>query len=67
MAVAVTADGVPAIVPLVLLSVNPEGSAGFTLYAVTVPVTVGVSALIASPTTAAMDGWAYESAEGAVC
>ena len=47
---AVTAVGVPGIVPVLPLSVKPAGRTGLTVYEVTVPVTVGVSEAIAWPT-----------------
>jgi hypothetical protein len=44
------AVGVPLITPLVASIASPAGSAGATAYDATVPVTVGVSAVIAVPT-----------------
>jgi hypothetical protein len=52
LACAVTVVGVPVIAPVVELRLRPAGSAGLTLYVVTVPVMVGVSLTIAWPMVA---------------
>jgi hypothetical protein len=45
-------------VPVVGPNVKPAGRDGLTAYALTVPVTVGVSDEIATFMVAEMDGWA---------
>jgi len=47
--------GVPAIAPVVAFMVSPAGKAGLTAYPETLPVTVGVSGVIALPTLANSD------------
>jgi hypothetical protein len=48
--------GVPEIAPLDVLRLSPAGSAGLTAYELAVPVTVGVSTEIATPTVAVTVG-----------
>jgi hypothetical protein len=54
---AVTVVGVPVIAPVYALRLRPAGSPGLTLYVVTDPATVGVSAEIAWPTVIEMVVW----------
>jgi hypothetical protein len=56
LAIADVAVGVPEMIPLDVLRLTPAGSAGLTAYELTVPVTVGVSTEIATPTMAVMVG-----------
>jgi hypothetical protein len=49
---ATAAVGVPEIVPVPVFKLNPAGSAGLTPYEFTVPVTMGVSDVIALPIVA---------------
>lgn len=64
-ACAATAVGVPEMTPVVASRLNPAGSAGLTLYDATIPVTVGASGVIATPTVAEMVVWTYENPLGA--
>jgi hypothetical protein len=48
--------GIPEIAPLEVLRLSPAGSAGLTAYERTVPVTLGVSDEMATPTVAVIVG-----------